>query len=111
MELAEADEDIDEDIDEEGTGTATFGATLSPFIAETRPAMGDDLDADASLDGSLPDSGSCPDSCPGVESGPVPISGSGPSWVKDIIRKRTISNPIRGMGARDISRCPIKPIW
>ena len=57
MELAEADEDIDE----EGTGTATFGATLSPLIAETRPAIGDDLEADASLEASLPDSGSCPD--------------------------------------------------
>ena len=68
MELAEADEDIDE----EGTGTATLGATLSPLIADTRPAMGDDLEAGASLEASFPDSGPCPDSCPGFESGPVP---------------------------------------
>ena len=106
--------DADADIGEEDTGTATFGATLSPLIAETRPAMGDALKACASLEASFPDPDPDPDPDPVLdpepEPGAVPDSGSGPSGVKDIIRRSTISNPIRGIGARDISRCPIRPI-
>ena len=107
------------DADAKSTGDADFDTAISPLIAERSPATGDTLKAsDSPWDCASPfkmlEEAPLPnvdvDVDVDVESRPFLDSGSEPSGAKDIIRKSTISNPIRGMGARGISRCPIRPI-
>ena len=117
---AGADADIDaEDTDDAALGTA-FDNGPSPLIAESSSATGEALKAAPVLWPSVlawdcippfkkPGAAPLPDVDP--ESSLAPGSGSEPSGAKDIIRRSTISNPIRGIGARDRSRCPISPIW
>ena len=118
----------DADIDAEDTDDAAFGTVFdngsSPLIAESSSATGETLKAVPVLWASVPawdcvPSFKRPEATPlpdidvdvDPESSLAPDSGSEPSGAKDIIRRSTISNPIRGIGARDRSRCPISPIW